>query len=98
MRAVADVVDDFQMPGSGIEGFARKSVQIALAGIYDLRIHRDEVLQPVLRHWEVFKLTGLNADGEAAREELGRPSGDLDRAASRFEEKRAARAARLALR
>jgi len=98
MRAVADVVADFQMPGSGIEGFARKSVAIALAGIYDLRQHRDEVLQPVLRQWDVFNVTGLNADGEAAREQLAAQLEDLDRAASRFEEKRDARAARLALR
>jgi acyl-[acyl-carrier-protein] desaturase len=25
--------------------------QIAMAGIYDLRIHRDEVLAPILRSW-----------------------------------------------
>ncbi|GAB4101142.1 acyl-ACP desaturase [Micromonospora taraxaci] len=98
MRAVADVVADFQMPGSGIDGFARKSVAIALAGIYDLRQHRDEVLQPVLRQWDVFNVTGLNADGEAAREQLATQLDSLDRAASRFEEKRDARAARLALR
>ena len=53
MRAVADVVADFQMPGADIEGFGRKAVAIALAGIYDLRQHRDEVLQPVLRQWDV---------------------------------------------
>jgi acyl-[acyl-carrier-protein] desaturase len=91
-------VADFQMPGNGIEGFARKSVAIALAGIYDLRQHRDEVLQPVLRQWDVFNVTGLDADGEAAREQLATQLDDLDRAASRFEEKRDARAARLAQR
>ena len=70
MRAVAEVLADFQMPGVGIEGFARKSVTIALAGIYDLRQHRDEVLVPVLRQWDVFNVAGLDADGEAAREEI----------------------------
>lgn len=96
MRAVADVAADFQMPGNGIDGFARKSVAIALAGIYDLRQHRDEVLVPVLRQWDVWNVTGLNADGEAAREQLAAHLDELDTAASRFEEKRAARAARLA--
>ncbi|PZF91484.1 acyl-ACP desaturase [Micromonospora deserti] len=95
MRAVADVVSDFQMPGVGIEGFARKSVAIALAGIYDLRQHRDEVVVPVLRQWDVFAVTGLDADGEAARDEIARHLDDLDRAAARFEEKRDARRARL---
>ncbi|GAB2933458.1 acyl-ACP desaturase [Micromonospora polyrhachis] len=98
MRAVADVVADFQMPGNGIEGFARKSVAIALAGIYDLRQHRDEVLAPVLRQWDVFNVSGLDADGVAAQEELGRQLEELDQAAARFEEKRDARLARLAKR
>ncbi|MGW4463589.1 acyl-ACP desaturase [Micromonospora sp. NPDC004704] len=98
MRAVADVAADFAMPGNGIDGFARKSVAIALAGIYDLRQHRDEVLVPVLRQWDVWNRTGLDADGEAAREQLGAQLEELDKAASRFEEKRDARAARLAAR
>ena len=98
MRAVADVAADFQMPGNGIDGFARKSVAIALAGIYDLRQHRDEVLVPVLRQWDVWNVTGLDADGEAAREQLAGHLAELDNAASRFEEKRDARAARLAAR
>ncbi|MFC4147115.1 acyl-ACP desaturase [Micromonospora mangrovi] len=96
MRAVADVLADFQMPGVGIEGFARKSVSIALAGIYDLRQHRDEVVVPVLRQWDVFNVTGLDADGETARDEIAAHLDTLEQQASRFEEKRAARAARLA--
>jgi acyl-[acyl-carrier-protein] desaturase len=95
MRAVADVVADFQMPGNGIEGFARKSVAIALAGIYDLRQHRDEVLMPVLRQWNVWDVTGLDADGEAARDQLSTQLDGLEQAAARFEEKRDARQARL---
>ncbi|WDZ82286.1 acyl-ACP desaturase [Micromonospora cathayae] len=98
MRAVADVLTDFQMPGVGIDGFARKSVAIALAGIYDLRQHRDDVVVPVLRQWDVFNVSGLDADGEKARELIATHLDDLERAASRFEEKRDARAARLAAR
>ncbi|MFI6825315.1 acyl-ACP desaturase [Micromonospora sp. NPDC050187] len=96
MRAVADVLADFQMPGAGIDGFARKSVAIALAGIYDLRQHRDDVVVPVLRQWDVFNLSGLDADGEVAREEIAAQLDTLERQASRFEERRAARAARIA--
>ncbi|MFG2109200.1 acyl-ACP desaturase [Micromonospora chersina] len=96
MRAVADVLADFQMPGVGIDGFARKSVAIALAGIYDLRQHRDEVVVPVLRQWNLFEATGLDADGEAARDQIAAHLDMLETQASRFEEKRAARAARLA--
>ena len=95
MRAVADVVAAFEMPGANIEGFGRKALSIALAGIYDLRQHRDEVLQPVLRQWNVFERTGLDADGAQAQEELAALLADLDVQASRFEEKREARRLRI---
>ena len=98
MRAVADVLANFQMPGVGIDGFARKSVAIALAGIYDLRQHRDEVVMPVLRQWSLFDVTGLNADGEAARDQIAAHLDTLETQASRFEERRAARAARVSAR
>ena len=91
MRAVTDVVAGFEMPGAGIEGFGRKALSIALAGIYDLRQHRDEVLQPVLRQWNVFTRTDLDGEGEKAREQLAAHMDDLEAQASRFEEKREAR-------
>ncbi|GII30455.1 acyl-ACP desaturase [Planotetraspora mira] len=94
MRAVTDVVTSFQMPGQGMEGFARKSVTIAMAGIYDLRQHSDEVLLPVLRQWKTFDIEGLDAEGEQAREELSDFLAKLDVAATRFEERRDARRAR----
>jgi acyl-[acyl-carrier-protein] desaturase len=98
MRAVADVVANFQMPGANIEGFGRKALSIALAGIYDLRQHRDEVLAPVLRQWNVWDRTGLDAEGEKAREELAAQMSELDTQAKRFEEKREARRRREAAR
>ncbi len=98
LQAIWDVVENFEMPGSSIEGFTRRSLKIALAGIYDLRIHRDEVLAPVLRHWKIFDLEGLSAEGEAAREKLATFLEQLDQKAARFEEKRAAQQARYAAR
>jgi acyl-[acyl-carrier-protein] desaturase len=95
MRAVTDVVAAFEMPGANIEGFGRKALSIALAGIYDLRQHRDEVLQPVLRQWDVFGRTDLDGDGEKAREELAAHMDELEAQAARFEEKREARRLRL---
>ncbi|RJK96346.1 acyl-ACP desaturase [Vallicoccus soli] len=98
MKAIWDVVSDFQMPGSTIEGFTRRSVQIAMAGIYDLRIHHDEVLMPVLRKWKVFEREGLSGEGEKARQQLAEFMQGLDRNAQRFEDKRAAYRARQAAR
>ncbi len=96
MQAVLASVRDFAMPGYGIDGFARKSVEIAVAGIYDIRQHRDEVLMPVLRKWRVFDRTDLGPAGEQARIELDALLTDMDSAATRFEDKRAALRARLA--
>ncbi|HEU4423695.1 MAG TPA: acyl-ACP desaturase [Pilimelia sp.] len=88
MRAVCDVVQSFQMPGHTIENFGRKSVQIAVAGIYDLRIHHDEVVMPILRQLRVFDRAGLSGDGERAREELAGFLQGLNESASRFTERR----------
>jgi acyl-[acyl-carrier-protein] desaturase len=98
MRAVTDVVTDFQMPGHTIDGFLRKSVAIANAGIYDLRLHLDDVLSPILRQWKVFEMEGLDGDGEKAREELSQFLEGLDTAATRFVDRRAERQARQAAR
>jgi len=96
MRAVTDVVKSFQMPGHGIENFTRKSVLIAKAGIYDLRIHHDEVLVPILRNLRALETTGLTGDGEKARDELVAFMTELDKQATRFTERRDAMAAKVA--
>jgi acyl-[acyl-carrier-protein] desaturase len=88
MQAVLEVVKNFQMPGADIPGFQRKAVEMAVAGIYDLRSHRDEVVMPVLRFWKVFEVEGLSAEGEAARSELATFLDGLDKQAARFEDKR----------
>ncbi|MFM8156424.1 MAG: acyl-ACP desaturase, partial [Actinomycetes bacterium] len=70
MVAVLNNVRDFAMPGHGIEGFGRKAVEIAVAGIYDLRQHKDDVVMPVLRKWRVFEREDFGAEGQRARDEL----------------------------
>ena len=87
VRAIVDEVIDFRMPGAGIAGFTRKAAEIARAGIYDLRVHRDEVVLPILRHWRVFELTGLDEAAEAARRRLASHLDDLDARAKHFAER-----------
>ena len=98
LRAIVEVVKSFEMPGASIENFTRKSVQIALSGIYDLRLHHDDVLSPVLRAWGVFDLEGLDGEGEKARTELSEFLLELQRQASRFEDRREAHREKLAKR
>ncbi|HQK30875.1 MAG TPA: acyl-ACP desaturase [Phycicoccus sp.] len=88
MVAIRDVVKGFQMPGTDIPGFQRKAVEMAVAGIYDLRIHRDEVLAPVMRFWKIWDLEGLDAEGESARQEIADFMDTLETQAARFEDKR----------
>jgi acyl-[acyl-carrier-protein] desaturase len=96
VMAIAAEVLGFAMPGTGIPNFARKSVQIANAGIYDLRIHRDEVVAPVLRHWGIFDRTFATEAGVRAQSELAAHLDQLDQLATTFDERRAARKERLA--
>ena len=88
MRAITDVVTNFQMPGAGMPGWGRKSVQIALAGIYDLQLHLEDVVAPVLRAWDIFNLTTLSGDGEVARDELAAFINQATSDVSTFIEKR----------
>jgi acyl-[acyl-carrier-protein] desaturase len=88
MCAIRDEVVGFQMPGIGMPGFARNSVVIAKAGIYDLRLHHDEVISPVLRFWKVFQRDDFGPEGEKARDELAVFMTELDAQATRFVEKR----------
>lgn len=88
MRAITDVVTNFGMPGANMPGFGRKAVQIALAGIYDMSQHLDEVVAPVLRAWKIFERTDLSGDGLKAREELASFLEKTTEEANRFNDKR----------
>jgi acyl-[acyl-carrier-protein] desaturase len=88
--AIRRQVIGFAMPGRGVPGYRRKVLEMARAGIYDSRIHLDQVLRPILlTHWTLDRASGLSDEAESARSEI---LGFLDRlalAASRSEAKRA---------
>jgi acyl-[acyl-carrier-protein] desaturase len=87
--AIADEVEGFAMPGTGITDFSRHALAIARAGIYDLVIHYEQILMAVVvRQWRVPDLTGLSAAAEAARERLMTHIERIGRAASRMAERR----------
>lgn len=71
MIGIERAVRNFAMPGTGIENFDALAKEIAKAGIYDFKIHHEQILVPVvLRHWKVADVTGLSAAAETARESL----------------------------
>jgi acyl-[acyl-carrier-protein] desaturase len=98
MQAVTKEVVGFEMPGATMAGFRKNSMLIAKAGIYDLRLHHDDVVSPVLRAWRVFDRTDLGPAGEKAREELASFLSGLDAQATRFVESRERMRAREAAR
>lgn len=84
-------VTGFAMPGLGIPGFAAHAAAIAKAGVYDLVIHHEQILVPmVLRHWQVDKLEGLDAEAEQSRERLMAYLAKSERVATRLAERREA--------
>ena len=69
--AIEKQVRDFEMPGTGIPNFSEHAKAIAKAGIYDMQIHHEKILVPVvLGDWAVESLEGLSHEAEQAREAL----------------------------
>jgi Fatty acid desaturase len=81
------------LAGTAVAAADARSVQLTrqvlrTAGIYDLRIHHDEILWPLLRYWNLFDLESLQPQADQARERLAAHLAKTDRLASRFEAKR----------
>ncbi len=80
---IYSVLSNFKMPGVGIPNFLRRAVSIAKAGVYNLRIHHDRVLRPLIRDWNIEGLTGLTTTAQEFQEKLlGLPAQVLAKAAA----------------
>jgi acyl-[acyl-carrier-protein] desaturase len=91
-------VHDFEMPGTGIPGFTAHAMAIAQEEIYDLRIHHEQVLVPVvLRDWGIEAVEGLDAEAEEARKRLVKRIERIGRAGRRIAERRAEQSTREAV-
>lgn len=88
MQGIVDIVTNFQMPGLNQPNFRRNAVILAKYGIYDLRQHLDEVIQPVLRQWHVFERNDFGPQGEQLRERLAAYLVELQDQVARFEDSR----------
>src|SRR5262249_2079401 len=92
IAAVAAETVGFEMPGSGVPGFLRRSMQIADAGIYDARIHRDQVIAPLLRHWGILEMRPRTAAAARGQSALAAHVEPLDQGVARAGRRRALRA------
>ena len=85
MIGIERAVRNFAMPGTGIENFDALAKEIAKAGIYDFKIHHEQILVPVvLRHWKAVDVSGLSAEGEKARESLVKRIEKIGKVAARL--------------
>ena len=85
MIGIERAVRNFAMPGTGIENFDALAKEIARAGIYDFKIHHEQILVPVvLRHWKVAEVTGLSPEAEKARESVMKRVDKIGKVAGRL--------------
>lgn len=87
------VYENFNMPGTVVPKYRRRAVMAARAEIYDIRIHAEKIISPVLREWKIDALEGLTPEADKAREELLAMPGKLVQRAEKLERKAASKAA-----
>ena len=71
MKSLHRVLRNFKMPGYTVPEFRRKAVIIAVGGVYDPRIHLDDVVMPVLKKWRIFEREDFTGEAAAMRDDLG---------------------------
>jgi acyl-[acyl-carrier-protein] desaturase len=85
LPALNRVLQNFAMPGTKIPGFARRALQMARIGIYNQRIHAENIIDPLLRFWKIEDITDLSPEAEQARDDIFAVGPTLIRAAEKFE-------------
>lgn len=89
IESLSNQIRNFSMPGTGIPGFSTHAKQIANEGIYDLSVHHDRIVEPlVTKQWALDKVQGLSAAAEQAREALFKHVERLGKVANRMRERR----------
>jgi acyl-[acyl-carrier-protein] desaturase len=68
-----------------VPDFRRKAVAIAVGGVYDPRIHLDDVVMPVLKKWRIFEREDFTGEAAAMRDDLGLLVEELEETCVKFE-------------
>lgn len=86
MKSLHRVLRNFKMPGFTVPEFRRKAVIIAVGGVYDPRIHLDDVVMPVLKKWRIFEREDFTGEAARMRDDLGVLIEELEEASEKFEQ------------
>ena len=89
IKSVHRILSNFKMPGYTVPDFRRKAVIIAMGGVYDPRIHLDDVVMPVLKKWRIFERDDFTGEGARLRDELGVLIKELEDTCDKFDEAKA---------
>jgi len=85
MLAIKRQVLGFAMPGADMPGFQDKAKAMARAGVYNLRIHLEQVLRPIMEnHWRIGDAEGLTDEAKQAREDVYGHMDRLERVAAKL--------------
>ncbi|WP_193046775.1 acyl-ACP desaturase [Mycolicibacterium baixiangningiae] len=85
MHSLHHVLRNFKMPGYTVPDFRRKAVVIAVGGVYDPRIHLDDVVMPVLKKWRIFEREDFTGEAARMRDDLGVLVTELEETCEKFE-------------
>ena len=85
MKSLHRVLRNFKMPGYTVPEFRRKAVVIAVGGVYDPRIHLDDVVMPVLKKWRIFEREDFTGEAAEMRDDLGKLVEELEETCEKFE-------------
>jgi acyl-[acyl-carrier-protein] desaturase len=86
MKSVHRILRNFKMPGFTVPEFRRKAVIIAVGGVYDPRIHLNEVVMPVLKKWRIFEREDFTGEAAWMRDDLAVLIKELEQASDKFDE------------
>ena len=93
IQSMRKVYENFNMPGTVVPRFRRRAAMAARAEIYDLRIHAEKIIAPVLREWKIDQLEGLTPEAEEARAAVIKQINRIGKIGRRLAERRDARKA-----
>jgi acyl-[acyl-carrier-protein] desaturase len=85
MKALHKILLNFKMPGFLVPEFRRKALMIAVGGVYDIRIHLDEVVMPVLRKWRILERDDFTGEAAQMQDDIGAHIKELEAACDKFE-------------
>ncbi|HET9876520.1 MAG TPA: acyl-ACP desaturase [Mycobacterium sp.] len=85
MYSLHRVLKNFKMPGYTVPDFRRKAVIIAVGGVYDPRIHLDDVVMPVLKKWRIFEREDFTGEAARYRDEIAAMVAELEEVCDKFD-------------